>query len=1016
MSVRTRSCLALLLLLGAVTGHAAEPASATISPAAPATSFESGPFLTSGGVFCSFTDGCDSYELNVELPADYAMTNPQAQVRIGLGWDFKLDLFTFTLTDIDSGEAVVTSDSTDLGSMTLYFPAGSGSRHLRLDITPLAANNSVVFGRVSLEPGNGDGLLPNPIGAGIPRYQVYAPPEGLSGNTGEPSVGYNPLSKQSFILSGLKTLFLKYPQDLEPAQPQACDGEWENRSSPLTSVTTLDPIGVTDSLVRGHETGRTWIGQLAGANSVMAYSDDDGATWIPNQGGPFASAVDHQTIAAGPYPPPLDAIPNPLYPNAFYYCGQDIAFASCARSDNGGLTFGAPTPVYTVAQCAGIHGHVRVAPDGTVYLPSKACGPNVAISVSTDAASTWTQRPVPDSAPAIRDPSVAIATDNTAYFCYSDGDRNARVAVTKDRGATWERVVDVGKDMGIKHVMFTHAIAGDGDRATCAYVGTNTEGNPVSLDFPGVWYLYFSTTYDGGQTWTTINATPNDPVQGFGGIWNSGGGNPNRNLLDFNEISIDAQGYPLYGYADGCIGACDRNPSLNPFAAFPKIARQVGGKPLYAEFDPVEPRAPANACLAGSRTPERTQLTWKPPENGGAAISQYRVFRGTAPGTESFVGTTAGTPGYVDLTADPTVEKYYYKVTAVNAQGEGIASNTVELPIVVPEAQTSCAIPGLRLVTDAVGDGTLDGADLISLSIAEPPDAADKLIVQIKVASLAAPVPTGMYTVLFHTPDQPLTNPNDRFVGMVSDGAQMSFVYGSRTETVVAVAVVQQYTVEGTLDPASSATDDGTISLVVPRALFDLKDGDLLAAVSANVHVGALAQGTHIVRSTNVLDSAEASDPYELRAGDFCRTNTAPTARLAVTPAKGGAPLMSMLDASASSDAEDSLIEYVFDPGDGTPQVVQSSPRLAHSYTRDGNYRASLQVRDSRGLVSPNVAAGIVEVAGSSGSSSGGSSGGGDGEGRFGGAFGLSGLFALLLLAMPRIRRRRLKAARGDAV
>ncbi|MDO9452433.1 MAG: hypothetical protein Q7J29_06180 [Stagnimonas sp.] len=29
--------------------------------------------------------------------------------------------------------------------------------------------------------------------------------------------------------------------------------------------------------------------------SVMAFSDDDGAIWIPNQGGPFASAVDPAT-------------------------------------------------------------------------------------------------------------------------------------------------------------------------------------------------------------------------------------------------------------------------------------------------------------------------------------------------------------------------------------------------------------------------------------------------------------------------------------------------------------------------------------------------------------------------------------------------------------------------------------------------------------------------------------------------------------------------------------------------
>ena len=87
--------VATLLSIGSAL--AAEPAAATISPSAPEARFESGPFLTSGGVFCSFTNGCDSYALTVELPADYAFTHPKAMVRIGMGWGFKLDMFSFAL-------------------------------------------------------------------------------------------------------------------------------------------------------------------------------------------------------------------------------------------------------------------------------------------------------------------------------------------------------------------------------------------------------------------------------------------------------------------------------------------------------------------------------------------------------------------------------------------------------------------------------------------------------------------------------------------------------------------------------------------------------------------------------------------------------------------------------------------------------------------------------------------------------------------------------------------------------
>jgi hypothetical protein len=144
-------------------GAAAEPATGSISPETPETRFESGPFLPTSACI-SFTV-CDSYELTVTLPADYAFTHPQAMVRIALGWDFKLDLFVFDLIDLDTGEvASGATSSSDLGSQTFYVPAGAGTRRFRLDVVPAAPSNSVVIGRVGLFDGLGDLLVPNPVG------------------------------------------------------------------------------------------------------------------------------------------------------------------------------------------------------------------------------------------------------------------------------------------------------------------------------------------------------------------------------------------------------------------------------------------------------------------------------------------------------------------------------------------------------------------------------------------------------------------------------------------------------------------------------------------------------------------------------------------------------------------------------------------------------------------------------------------------------------------------------------
>jgi len=88
----------------------------------------------------------------------------------------------------------------------------------------------------------------------------------------------------------------------------------------------------------------------------------------------------------------------------------------------------------------------------------------------------------------------------------------------------------------------------------------------VPAGFTGTWYGFVSTTYDGGKTWTTVNATPNDPVQ-RGPICTKGtlgcSGNT-RNLLDFNDLTIDGKGRVLAAYADGCTSAvCIQGNDLN---------------------------------------------------------------------------------------------------------------------------------------------------------------------------------------------------------------------------------------------------------------------------------------------------------------------------------------------------------------------------------------------------------------------------------------------------------------------
>ncbi len=365
------------------------------------------------------------------------------------------------------------------------------------------------------------------------------------------------------------------------------------------------------------------------------------------------------------------------------------------------------------------------------------------MTVSTDGGITWTERIIPNTMtqPHGSDPSIAVGANNTIYFSYvaSNGagtEGHIRVQRSTDHGATWTNEVDLGTSHGIKNAVFPEAIAGDDNRAAIGFLGTDIPGNYEGADFPGYWYLFIATTYDRGVTWNVVNATPNDPVQGRAGIWQGGGGNQNRNLLDFNEVTMDDKGRVLFGFSDGCVGSCVGDPTHNSYTANMRVARQFGGKGLLAAFDLTEPTLPKAACLSGRRDEGASYLSWKVPDNGGANITSYQIWRGTAPGTETLLDQTVNAhPVYVDHTASPAVPHYYYVVKAVNAQGTGTLSNEVDLVVTpTPPLETSCLVPGVTKLTDSSGD-TIGGpgTDLHSFQIAQPHanDAVPKLVFTI---------------------------------------------------------------------------------------------------------------------------------------------------------------------------------------------------------------------------------------------------------------------------------------------
>jgi hypothetical protein len=572
---------------------------------------------------------CDDHDLTLVLPtpASTFYQTMTAKLTFQYTWtstlQTDLDIFAISPTGADHGPGSPDDSSTGPGEedLTVTDPL-DGLWHVRsvasLAPVPTAAHVVVTL-TIAPRP---TVPAPPPPAPGAPTFINYPGPNDCTGtqqppsciqpstgsstasthSAGEPSVGVDWNTGEAFIEAGNHTLRVTFNDSVNPAT-----AFWEDKRSPFARL-TLDPIMFVDD---GHFGGpnRLFSSQLNLVTSELSFTDDDGNNWTPTQGSGQPAGVDHQTVGAGPYASPAPLTPTG-YPHGTYYCSQDIATAFCSRSDDGGLSFGAGVPIYTFTSvngadlpvapgsCGGLHGHVRVSPDGTVYVPNEKCmdangvsRPGVA--VSTDNGLSWTVRTVADgkSVSPGSDPSVAAGSNNTIYFGYVNSDGHAKIAVSHDRGLSWSKSRDAGTPFGIQNAEFAEVIAGDDNRAAFAFLGTQTAGDTQSSEFQGVWHLYIAFTYNSGGTWTTVDATPTDPVQ-RGCIWNQGGSNPCRNLLDFNDITADKFGRVLVGYADGCTGSCASDPTQNAFTgpasaqdALATIARQVGRRGLFAAFD-----------------------------------------------------------------------------------------------------------------------------------------------------------------------------------------------------------------------------------------------------------------------------------------------------------------------------------------------------------------------------------------------------------------------------------------------
>lgn len=990
------------------------------------------------GPRCDAADPCDSYTLTVTLPGGYAAAHPNGGIKATMYWtdtgsgqsNYDLYIYNGTNPTVDGNHPADHQSASGANpEVAVINPLIDGTTQYTLEIVPNTPTQEMVHVRIELLPGSGGTIPlfggPDATAPGVPRFQTFVAPHNSSAEVGngEFNIGFNPATGRIMTMNS-GPIWRLTPGDakiLAPAaqKPECCEALWEDVSSTVTDI-GLDPILWTDQ-----KTGRTFASNsTVGANAVYAYTDSDGAATptAPTGWTPFGIAApnggaDHETIGSGPYPTPLNtALTTPVNQGeAVYYCSQDVVGpASCYRSDTLGASYGPGVLAYNGqgtavpgGACGGLHGHIHVAPDGTVWLPVNQCHGLQGGTFSTDGGTTWNTFTIPNAVSQQQgaDPSIAIDSESTIYYSYVNNEPvtagnppegHARVVTGHRTGTTvnWTNYVDLGATHGITNAAEIEAVGGSAGRAAVGFLGTDVNGDYQANSFPGKWYAYIATTYDGGGNWNVVNATANDPVQNMTGIWQQGGGAKDRNLLDFNEITVDDKGRVLYGYSDGCVTeACIAGAAANDFTANMRVARQSGGRTLLASYDgntdTTTAIAPKPPCLSGTRDATGSHLTWKVPDNGGSPIVNYLIFRGTTSGSEVQIGQTGiAKNSFDDTSANPAVAHYFYEVKAVNTSSTPIGnfSNEIDLQVTIPPPlENVCLVPGITQLTDPTGDVLLVGAptpwyDLQKLSISEPYDPAGsyKISFHLKVASLSTVPSSVTWPINFCSPEFPCTDTNPAGAGITATNkyftAQMTTdpsLMLTPTDTVEFHLVMPHANDTSTTtilaEPGSGYNADGTITIIVKASDLGLTPAGIGTQKLSLFEVRVSEQG---ITPDNMPDGLSGQGQFFPVGNSFCAPNTAPLADLVAhlhgttNPPQGDPPLTIDFTGAGSSDADsiDTIASYTFDFGDGSPPVTQSSPTITHTYTSNGDYNATLKVTDSRGKVSNNTGLVTIDV------------------------------------------------------
>ena len=403
----------------------------------------------------------------------------------------------------------------------------------------------------------------------------------------------------------------------------------------------------------------------------------------------------------------------------------DVQWSTSAAfsSVNEATTSGSTRSSEATGLTAGTQYHVRVravndsgpraeeAPDTPVAAESEWSNSLVATAVALLAAPTITALTVGDTTLAVTwtAPANTSVSDISSYKVqWKSGTQSFDSSRQHTAGASDTSYTITSLTNGVEYDVRVIAVGEIGDGNPSATM-SGTPTAPVVPSAPTI-----TSVEESDQTlvvnWSAPSITGSSNITGYTVQWKTGtqefGGDTNR------EGTTTATSYTISGLVNGTTYEVQVIAS-NDSGAGPASAAGSG-------TPSTTPGTPIVTLQPGAVEGEQLAVTWTEPDNGGSAITEYRVQWKS--GSESYNTTdrqavvTSGRTYNIDTSATPTAE-YAVIVTAVNDNGAGTAS--VE---VTGKSSTVAGEPGLTSVVLNGGGSPLAENNTLTVTWTAPSD------------------------------------------------------------------------------------------------------------------------------------------------------------------------------------------------------------------------------------------------------------------------------------------------------